>query len=208
MRIEAHNLGKRYGDHTLFKNLSFILESGDCLAITGANGSGKSTLIQLIYSYVAPTFGSIAYSVNGTALPQDEVTSHASFASPYVELPELMTLHEAIQFHFTFKEKMAGFDEAINELQLLSAKNKLIRNFSSGMKQRLKLALALFSASDLVLLDEPTANLDEAGIKWYCDNIEKLRAGRTTVVASNMAYEYAFCKNRIHINAYQPIETE
>jgi len=69
MRIEAHQLGKRYGDHTLFKNLSFAVESGECLAITGANGSGKSTLIQLLYSYVAPTFGSITYSINGFPLP-------------------------------------------------------------------------------------------------------------------------------------------
>jgi ABC-type multidrug transport system ATPase subunit len=207
MRIEAHQLGKRYGDHTLFKNMSFAVESGECLAITGANGSGKSTLIQLLYSYVAPTFGSITYSINGFPLPQDEVASRASFASPYIDLPELMTMDEVIKFHFTFKDKMAGFEQALTELHLNSAKNKLVRNFSSGMKQRLKLALALFSASDLLLLDEPTANLDEAGIEWYGDTIEKLRAARTTIVASNMAYEYAFCKNRIHINAYQPTET-
>ncbi|MFN9519475.1 MAG: ATP-binding cassette domain-containing protein, partial [Bacteroidota bacterium] len=109
MRIEAHQLGKRYGDHTLFKNLSFAVESGECLAITGANGSGKSTLIQLLYSYVAPTFGSITYSINGFPLPQDEVASRASFASPYIDLPELMTMDEVIKFHFTFKDKMAGF---------------------------------------------------------------------------------------------------
>jgi ABC-type multidrug transport system ATPase subunit len=204
MRIEAKDLSKRFGSHTLFQNLSFTVNSGECVALTGENGSGKSTLLQILYGYVAPTKGEILYSTDNVNIQREKIASLSSFASPYVELPELLTLDEVASLHFTFKEKMSGFDQALTELKLDHSRSKQVKKFSSGMKQRLKLALALFSKSELLLLDEPTSNLDEMGVKWYCDNIEKLRAQRTTIIASNLSYEYDFCTLRININAYQP----
>jgi ABC-type multidrug transport system ATPase subunit len=112
---------------------------------------------------------------------------------------------ELIQFHFSFKDQL-GFtsaEEIINSMGLQKAKNKEIRYFSSGMKQRVKLALALYSKVDCILLDEPTTNLDEQGIAWYLNLIDTMLGNRTIFVSSNQAHEYAFCNKQILIADYK-----
>ena len=204
MEITLKNLGKKYHREWVFKNLNAKLASKESYAITGANGSGKSTLIQVVSSALLPSFGTIIYQ-NDKHIPAKEVYRYLSMVSPYLELIEEFTLLEFLQFHFKFKtiKKNMDINDIINEAYLTDAKNKYLKNFSSGMKQRLKLALCFFSESLVLLLDEPTSNLDQKGIDWYKHHIDMNTPNKLVIVASNQKQEYAHCNTVIDINDYK-----
>ena len=113
---------------------------------------------------------------------------------------EEMTLAEHLDFHFQFKTPTIAKKDIIERSGLSGASNKFIGDFSSGMKQRLKLGLALFSQSSLILLDEPTSNLDEQGISWYQKEIKKIKGQCTIIIASNMRYEYEFVDQHLMVS--------
>ena len=205
MRIELTGLGKKFNRDWIFKGIDLTIASSDRVAIIGPNGSGKSTLLQVISGVLSPNAGTIAFQNAGVDISVENIYKNISIAAPYLELPEEMTLMELIQFHFSFKDQL-GFtsaEEIINSMGLQKAKNKEIRYFSSGMKQRVKLALALYSKVDCILLDEPTTNLDEQGITWYLNLIDTMLGNRTIFVSSNQAHEYAFCNKQILIADYK-----
>jgi ABC-type multidrug transport system ATPase subunit len=205
MRIELTGLGKKFNRDWIFKGIDVTIATSDRVAIIGPNGSGKSTLLQVISGVLSPNAGTIAFQNAGVDISVENIYKNISIAAPYLELPEEMTLMELIQFHFSFKDQL-GFtsaEEIINSMGLQKAKNKEIRYFSSGMKQRVKLALALYSKVDCILLDEPTTNLDEQGIAWYLNLIDTMLGNRTIFVSSNQAHEYAFCNKQILIADYK-----
>ena len=203
MKIEASNIGKRYNRDWIFKNVSISVESCSTLAITGANGSGKSTLLQVLSSLTVPTIGTVSFFSDSKKMDDSELYKHISYVSPYQEIIEEMTLAELLLFHQSFKQisikESAAFATycGINKGQ-----NKEIRHFSSGMKQRVKLGLALLSDTPLLFLDEPTSNLDEQGSKWYVSEVTKLIGKKTIVVASNIAEEYAFASKVLKISDF------
>jgi ABC-type multidrug transport system ATPase subunit len=204
MKIELEGLGKKYLHEWVFKNLNTTLSSGNSYAITGPNGSGKSTLIQVIAGALLPSSGNISYDI-GAHIPNEEIYQHISIATPYLEMIEEFTLIEFLNFHFKFKKlapKM-NVDKLISASYLDNAKNKYIKNFSSGMKQRLKLALCFFSDSEILLFDEPTSNLDQKGIEWYQYHVNSISKDTLTVIASNQKDEYAHCNSIININDYK-----
>ncbi len=200
MKIVTENLGKRFNFNWIFRNLNLVLEQGKAYAIIGHNGSGKSTLIQTLAGVQPFSEGKIEYSIGNEALSPDQVYQYLVMATPYMELIEEFTLKEHIAFHFKFKALRNGVQLAeIPELLWLEKSlNKPIRYFSSGMKQRLKLGLAFFSASPILLLDEPVSNLDRTGIEWYRERIEHQR-DRLILVGSNQEEEYAFCDQHIQM---------
>ncbi len=205
MRIELSGLGKKFNRDWIFKGIDFTSNPSDRVAIIGPNGSGKSTLLQVISGVLSPNEGEIHFSKNNTAIAIESFFSHITIAAPYLELPEEMTLLELIKFHFSFKNKL-GFhtaEDLITSIGLNKATNKEIRYFSSGMKQRVKLALALYSDVDCILLDEPTTNLDEQGMQWYLNLIDTMLGNRTIFVSSNQAHEYSFCNKQISIADYK-----
>ena len=112
---------------------------------------------------------------------------------------------EMIDFHFKFKARKEGMDTAgvIALLNMDQSKNKLIKYFSSGMKQRLKLALAFCSDTPLLMLDEPTSNLDSQGVDWYLSLVQQFAVNRLTIICSNQEHEYSFCKHRLDISNYK-----
>jgi len=205
MLIKVENLTKTFNKELIVKNLSFNFTEDNNTAIVGANGSGKSTLLKLISGIITPNKGRITYKFDNQEIPEDKWFSHISFCSPAQELIEEFTLNEMIDFHFRFKK----FDEKMSKSTFLEKayfenhKNKKIGLFSSGMKQRLKLALAMFSESDILLLDEPTTNMDETGIEWYQNNIIKIASKRLTVIASNQKHEFEVCNQIIRIEDYK-----
>jgi ABC-2 type transport system ATP-binding protein len=201
MNIVAENLGKRFNLNWIFRNFNFTLSAGNSYAVVGPNGSGKSTFLQVIAGNVPLSEGKLLYSDNGRSIHPDNFYEHISLASPYLELIEEFTLMEHLQFHFRFK-KMKGVESAteiIDKLGLSKATHREIRFFSSGMKQRVKLALSFFSDTPVLMLDEPTANLDKAGIAWYQDEIVRHLKDRLVIICSNQEYEYVFCNELIPI---------
>ena len=198
MRIELSSAGKRFNREWIFRNLDLQLNLNDSLAIVGPNGSGKSTLLQCIGNLMDLSEGK--REISDTNLP-----TAVSLAAPYLEVIEEMTLVEFLNFHSEFQplhpelsvEKVIGF------MKLERSAGKQIRYFSSGMKQRVKLAQAFFSDSSILLLDEPCSNLDQEGINWYHSLCNEFVADRITIVSSNDTIEYNFCKRKISIQDYK-----
>ena len=175
MKISLQNIGRRFNREWIFKGVDYTFENKDSYAILGSNGSGKSTLLQVLNGSLAPSTGDLGYTYEDKKVEPEGVFTYLSLAAPYLELIEEFSLAESIDFHFKFKLYRAGLDKAaiIAMLNLPGSPNKLIKYFSSGMKQRLKLALAFCSDTPMLMLDEPTSNLDTQGIDWYLNLIEE-----------------------------------
>lgn len=202
MQITLTNTGKRYNRDWIFRRLGYHFLFGEHYAITGPNGSGKSTLLQVIAGAIMQTEGKVEYS-NTSGIRPEQAYKQLSFAAPYLELIEEMTASEFLLFHSTFKPLIKTAEQVLNEVSLKNASHKQIRYFSSGMKQRLKLAQAFFSETTVLLLDEPTTNLDEDGIALYHHLVNNYSAGKTIIVSSNDKQEYSFCKEVISILDYK-----
>ncbi|MGI4806334.1 MAG: ABC transporter ATP-binding protein [Janthinobacterium lividum] len=205
MELILENLGRRFNRDWIFRNINYTFSQPETYAILGINGSGKSTLLQILNGSLSPSSGTICFFYQHKNLAIEEVYQHISLAAPYLELIEEFSLIEMINFHFQFKKYVNGIDQQniIELLQMDNSKNKLIRYFSSGMKQRVKLALAFCADTPLLMLDEPTANLDAQGIDWYLQLIEKFAQNRLTIICSNQEHEYNFCQNRLNILDYK-----
>ena len=205
MEIRLHKVSKKYRFEWILKNISTNFTAGNQYAILGPNGSGKSTFLKILSGHLSPSKGKVEYVLAGKNLDIDQVYQQVSIAAPYVELIEEFTLLEALSFHKNFKPFInnASVDELITLLELEKSKNKEIKYFSSGMKQRVKLVLAICSQSRLLLLDEPTTNLDQKGIDWYLNLIQSNLQDRITIVASNAAVDYGFCGSRMDIMDYK-----
>ncbi|MGZ5246007.1 MAG: ABC transporter ATP-binding protein [Flavitalea sp.] len=205
MRISLSDVGKRFNRDWIFRKFSFDFISGQSYAIIGPNGSGKSTLLQVAGGAVVASTGEINYEVEGKKIEQDLAYQFLSIAAPYLELIEEMTVVELLNFHQQFKPLMKGISitEIIKLVGLEKATNKQIRYYSSGMKQRVKLAQAIFSDTPCLLLDEPCTNLDAEGIRLYQQLIRDYSKDRLVMVSSNDEQEYGFCGERINILDYK-----
>jgi ABC-type multidrug transport system ATPase subunit len=201
MTISLSDAGKRFNRDWIFRHFNYNFESGQSYAITGPNGSGKSTLLQVLSGGVHISEGKIQYTIGNKPYANENVYKQVSISAPYLELVEEMTLKEFINFHTGFKPflKSVTPESIITLLDLENALHKQIRNFSSGMKQRVNLAQCIFSDTMIVLLDEPCTNLDAAGIALYHRLINDYCPGRLVVVSSNDETEYSFFKEKINI---------
>lgn len=190
--IQVSNLGKRFNREWIFKDLTYTFDSGNTYAITGPNGSGKSTLLQILWGQVPPTAGTLSYHLNAKVVDQEVLHQHLTIATPYMDLIDEFTLAEQLQFHFNLRKTRDGLtiDQVIEKLYLNDSRDKAIGNFSSGMKQRVKLGLAFLSEADVVFLDEPGTNLDSHAFDWYLKMLAGLPNDVITVIASNQPSEY------------------
>ncbi|MFK7799864.1 MAG: ATP-binding cassette domain-containing protein [Aureispira sp.] len=206
MTIQLEKLGKRYRYEWIFKELNYTFEQGKGYAIMGGNGSGKSTLMQVLSGYLSPSKGSLLYQNQGKEIPRDEVYQQLSFAAPYIESLEDFTLQEAVDFHWNFKAMHLSKKDLLTRLEYpKSAYKKAIKFFSSGMQQRLKLALAICSKTNLLLLDEPTITLDQAAVQWYLQLLQDYayQPERLTIIASNVEEDFTGCQERVTMLDYK-----
>ncbi|MEO8066126.1 MAG: ABC transporter ATP-binding protein [Flavobacteriales bacterium] len=206
MRITLTSASKSFGRETVFRDLSHALESDSRTAILGPNGSGKSTLLQCIAGALTLTKGSITHALNGSDIEQEKVYRHVSITAPYLNLYEELSLEETIRFHARFKPLRAGVDvrSLATTAMLDQHMQKPVRNFSSGMKQRLKLSIAILSDTPLLLLDEPASNLDASGTAWFQQLLAAHVEGRTLVVASNrQAAETELCSSQLDVQNWK-----
>jgi len=187
--------------------LDYTFDYGKKYAILGPNGSGKSTLLKTLSGSLAPSEGKLHYkNSSGKDISHESIYEYLTIAAPYAELVEEFTLKEMLDFHFQFKSYLEGFDtpRIIDLLGLGKSANKQVQHFSSGMKQRLKLALSFLSDTDILLLDEPTITLDATGIRWYREMLERYALGkRTLIIASNVAADFDGCQSLIDILDYK-----
>ena len=212
MKVSLTDAGKRFNRDWIFRHLTYTFEEGQSYAIIGPNGSGKSTLLQVISGSMIINEGKCQWALNarpddpvGRGKLTEEPFKQVSICAPYLEVVEEMTLKEFFLFHQGFKPFLPELttDKIISLLGLEKAVNKQIRYYSSGMKQRVRLAQAIFSDVPVVLLDEPCTNLDAAGVSLYHQLINEYCKNRLVIVSSNDEIEYGFCKERINISDYK-----
>jgi ABC-type multidrug transport system ATPase subunit len=206
MTITLSDAGKRYNRDWIFRHFNYTFVAGKSYAITGANGSGKSTLLQCIGGAIALNEGKLQYTTTSSVkIDKEAVHPHLSIAAPYLEVVEEMTGTEFLQFHQQFKPLLAAVSikEIIELVGLSSSAHKQIRYYSSGMKQRVKLAQAIFSDVPVLLLDEPCTNLDSSGITLYQQLINDYCSNRLVIVSSNDEAEYGFCGERVSMGEWK-----
>jgi ABC-type multidrug transport system ATPase subunit len=200
--ITASNVSKRYGFQWIIKDFNAVFNQGKVYGIAGKNGSGKSTLIKILSGYLTPSKGNVSYQISDKKIVQDQAYVHITLAAPYTDLINEYTLKEMFLFHQKFKPlkenfSLARFEE---EIQLSGQKDKLLGHFSSGMKQKIQLALSVFSDTSILLLDEPTSFLDANAKKWFLEILTKNKMDRIVIIASNDQYDLNLCDEIIEIN--------
>jgi len=205
MKISLTDAGKRFNRDWIFRHLTYEFSAGQSYAIVGPNGSGKSTLLQVLSGSMQVNEGNGEWTIDNKKLELEKIYNYISICAPYLEVVEEMTLIEFLDFHSGFKPFLSSItsEKIISILGLENAVNKQIRNYSSGMRQRVKLAQAIFSDVSVVLLDEPCTNFDAAGIQLYHSLINDYCKNRMVVVSSNDEVEYSFCKEKISLTAFK-----
>jgi ABC-type multidrug transport system ATPase subunit len=206
MEITLNQIGKRFNFNWIFKGVSVQIRANEPWVILGSNGSGKSTFLSILAGASIPSDGEIQWKLNHSIVEETSIYQHVSIAAPYLELIEEFTLQEHLNFHFSVKPLIQGVSkrDLLGIVGLEKAADRRISYFSSGMRQRLKLALAILSDTDVLLLDEPLSNLDKKAATWYADLIKQFGKDRVIVVCSNhQQEEYAFCKHRLSIEDFR-----
>lgn len=195
MILEAVDLSKRFGSQRIIKDFNQIFSSGQKYAITGPNGSGKSTLLKMLCGVLPPSKGHIEYREDESAVPIEKWYQYFSISAPYMDLIEDLSLQELLQFHSRFKE-LPQSNTLPEELGFEKFRQKPIKEFSSGMKQKLKLALCFSTAAPIIFLDEPCTNLDSGAIDWYQEKLNGIEK-KTILIFSNRSEEYPNVENLI-----------
>jgi ABC-type multidrug transport system ATPase subunit len=187
MVLKLEEIGKRFKRDWIFKGITSELGIG-VYAVLGGNGSGKSTLLKIISGASSPTQGKVwLQTTQGKKLEKFEMLNHIAFAAPYMELPEELTLREFFTFSHRIKPYQAQVDFAffVKKLLFENQEDKPIKYFSSGMKQRLRLGHVFLSACDVLILDEPSSNLDAPTLLWYQRMLYDYGKNKIVLVGSN-----------------------
>jgi ABC-type multidrug transport system ATPase subunit len=207
IHIQLNNIGKKFGSEWIFRNIDLTISPGEKMVILGGNGSGKSTLLQVISGYVLANEGKVIYKNGNKDLEPELYKNQLSFASPYLELIEEFSFKELIAHCASFKPFLNNLSskEIVELSELGHAKEKFIKTYSSGMKQRVKLALAILADAPLLFLDEPASNLDKNAIEWYKRMVKQFAMNKTVMVCSNsISEEFEFCTSEINLVNYKP----
>ena len=205
MSLSLINIAKKFNRDWVFRNANYQFEIPGSYVIKGPNGSGKSTLLKILSGFLSPTEGELKLRIKSNHIGTENWSNHITYVAPYYELIEEMYLEEFVSFYIKFKPLQKGVSQhdLIKIAYLEESKDKQIKNFSSGMKQRLKLALAWLSEVSVVLLDEPCSNLDEKGIEWYKNLAKEYSKNKLVIVCSNhIEDEFSFCKKSLDISNF------
>lgn len=205
MTITFDKVSKRFQRHWIFRDVSYSFTAPGAYALLGPNGSGKSTLLRIVAGMQSASAGKVLFNYQGKDVAANAIFSYVSFCAPGQELVEELSLREFLDFHFSFKPMQPGLTiSSIIELTgLKGIADKPIGDYSSGMKQRVKLAQAIFADTPILLLDEPCTNLDQQGVDQYREWIDTYAKNRLVAVASNDVREYYFCKEQVVIEDYK-----
>lgn len=201
IQLKAHNLEKRFGQKTVFSNLTIETDT-PVLGIAGINGSGKSTLLRCLAGLLKPSSGSVQWVIDGEQIKQTNLKNSLGYAAPYIQLYEELTVRENLEFIRNVR-CLKSSNSISNLLEPLGADQLLERHFgelSTGQQQRIKLAAAIIHDPDILLLDEPGSNLDEAGKKIILSLVERYKKrDRMVIIASNQQEELALCNEIIEL---------
>ncbi len=204
MTLTLSNISKQFNRRSIFSDISFTLANGESLAITGRNGSGKSTLVKIVCGLLSPTGGTVEYSLEGKTISDELVGHHIGLVSPYLQLYDEFTGAENLELLAKIRsgrDPEAGrVDEVLSEVGLWERRRDFVRTYSSGMKQRLKYAFAVMHHPDVLILDEPTSNLDSDGIGIVKRMVSNQLRDSILLVATNDAEEANWCARKLSLS--------
>lgn len=205
MKISLEHISKRFQRHWIFKDINYSFTGPGAYALLGPNGSGKSTLLRVIAGMQATSVGKVIYNDGEKAISNTSIFPYISFCAPGQEIVEELTFREFLKFHFSFKKPLPGFtiDRILDLSGIKDAADKPISDYSSGMKQRVKLLQAICADTPILLLDEPCTNLDQKGVEQYREWMEDYSKNRLVIVASNDVREYFFCRETLIVEDYK-----
>ena len=204
--LTAELVNKTFGRRLIFSNISFKLNSSTIFGISGPNGSGKSTLVKIIANLISPSAGKLLHNLNGKEIKPEKLHNHIGLVSPYLVLYDEFTAYENLNYFSEIrgisfdKEKV---DNLLNKFLLFNRKDDLVKTYSSGMKQRLKFIFALMHSPQLLILDEPTSNLDDEGKEVVYELIKEEGNKNIVIIASNEKTDLKLCSETIDLNNYK-----
>ena len=204
--VEAVSLNKIFGRRLIFNNINFKFESNGIFGIAGSNGSGKSTLVKIIAGIISPSSGRIIHMTGNDEIIPEKLHNHIGFVSPYLVLYDEFSAWENLAY-FAEIRGIPLDTERVNHLLekflLMSRKDDLVKTYSSGMKQRLKFIFALSHSPELLILDEPTSNLDAEGKEKVYTILKKEAETSIVIIASNEETDLALCTMKIELEKYK-----
>lgn len=206
--LQCIGLSKRFINKTIFKNLDLKLSGGDSIAITGRNGTGKSTLIKVISNLIRESSGKVILNIDGKEIPQGKRYKHIGLVAPYLNLYDELNAFENLDFFYRLKNKtrcksaVEKINSLLERVNLYNRKTDLVKNYSSGMKQRLKMAFSILSEPEILFMDEPRTNLDREGIEIAYSIADEQKQRGILIIATNEAEDLHLCEKRINIEDY------
>jgi heme exporter protein A len=204
--VEAMSLNKVFGRRLIFNNLNFKFENKGIYGISGSNGSGKSTLIKIIAGIISPSSGSIIHNNNNKPVIPEKLHNHIGFVSPYLVLYDEFSALENLKYFSEIRNIRLDTEKVnylLDKFLLLNRKDDFVKTYSSGMKQRLKFIFALIHSPQVLLLDEPTSNLDSEGKEKVYSILNKESASSIIIIASNEETDLEICSTRIQLENYK-----
>lgn len=198
MLVQTHSLSKRYGDFTALRDFTFGVERGEVLGLLGPNGAGKTTLLRLLMGYLRPSAGSATIDGLDCYRQSPEVHRRVSYLPGEARLFRTMKGREVVEF-FTAVRRDGSRQraEALASERFGLDLSKGVWSMSTGMRQKLSLAVTLAVDTPLVILDEPTSNLDPTVRHDVAELVlEAKRAGRTVIFSSHVISEVEHCCDR------------
>ena len=193
LKLEIDKLAKWFGQRKIFEDINLTLEIGQSAAIIGPNGSGKTTLLRLIMGLSYPTRGEVIFSEDGKKLDFDGYRKRMALVSPYLSLYDALTGLENLRFFAKVDGRAVSNDEMNEVLEKVGLGGRgedFVGAYSTGMKQRLKYAVALLKDPAIFLVDEPSANLDESGKNIARGIIRAKKKDSLLILATNEKEEY------------------
>lgn len=202
IELYAKDLTKKFDRKAIFENINFSLKRGSATAITGRNGSGKSTLIKIIANLLSETSGELNLFLGGEKQKKETLYKFLGFVSPYLNLYDEFTGYENLKLVSDIRGiGYENIDTVLKRVGLYPRRNDQLKIYSSGMKQRLKVAFSILHNPEVLLLDEPTSNLDLEGVGVIDDIANEYKKDRILIIATNDAHERSLCDSEINLNS-------
>jgi len=204
----AESVNKTFGRRLIFKDISFKLNSSTIFGISGPNGSGKSTLVKIIANIIFPSSGKLIHNFNGTEIKPENLHNHIGLVSPYLVLYDEFTAYENLNYFSEIRGipfNKGRVDDLLNKFLLFNRKEDLVKTYSSGMKQRLKFIFALMHSPQLIILDEPTSNLDDEGKEVVYELVKEEGSNNIVIIASNEKTDLSLCNETIDLKNHKGV---
>jgi heme exporter protein A len=206
--LAAESVNKTFGRRLIFKDISFKLNSSTIFGISGPNGSGKSTLVKIIANIISPSSGKLIHNFNGTEIKPENLHNHIGLVSPYLVLYDEFTAYENLNYFSEIRGipfNKGRVDDLLNKFLLFNRKEDLVKTYSSGMKQRLKFIFALMHSPQLIILDEPTSNLDDEGKEVVYELVKEEGSNNIVIIASNEKTDLSLCNETIDLKNHKGV---